>query len=314
MKPLSVVKGLLTFIPGVEPLLRSRRTGGTSSASYSYDVWMKHTTLLWAQGMHTLPDGVAELGPGDSIGIGLAAILAGASCYCGLDVVRYSNVGANLAIFDELVGLFRARAPRPIVGWPDYAPYLDERLFPSHILSDEMLASTLSEKRIRAIRAAIADPGSTHDGIRIRYVVPWSDADIVERESVDLVLSHSVLEHVVDLESTYRALEQWLKPGGRMSHQIDFDSHNLARHWNGHRAYAEWFWRMSMGKRVYSINREPCSTHRTLIESSGLRLTNCLHRPRTDGMDRTALAPRWRNISDHDLNCCSLFVQAQKTP
>lgn len=312
MKPLSVAKGILTFIPGMEPLLRTRHTGGTGSAAYAYGVWLKHLTLLGADGPRAVPATVAELGPGDSLGIGLAALLSGARHYYGLDVVRYSNTAANLRVFDELVQLFAARAPRPTAGWPDFDEYLDARLFPGHLLTEEVLATTLAAPRLAAIRAALADPGAEHDGISIRYIVPWSDPAVLEPESVDLVLSQSVLEHVVDLEGTYRALARWLRPGGWMSHQVDLDSHNLARHWNGHRAYPEWFWRLSTGRRLYSINREPCSTHGRLVAASGLTMVRSLHRLRTDGMARAGLAPRWKSIPDHDLECCSTFFQARK--
>jgi hypothetical protein len=308
----SLVKGLLTNIPGVEGLLRQRATGGTDSASYSYGVWMKHLTLLWANGSHAMPDTVAELGPGDSLGIGLSAMLSGANHYYALDVQRYSNVAANLRVFDELVELFRSRAGRPTAGWPDFDAHLDPRFFPSHILTDERLADSLAEPRLRRIREAIADPRGGDDGISVRYIVPWSDPAVLVSGSVDLILSQSVLEHVVDLESTYRALARWVRPGGMMSHQIDFDAHGLADRWNGHWAYSDTFWRILLGKRIYMINREPCSTHVRLIEKNGFVVTCCLRHPRADGIQRSRLAPRWRTLSDEDLSCCGVFVQAQK--
>ena len=307
----SLVKGLLTNIPGVEPLLRQRATGGTDSAPYAYEVWMKHLTLAWANGQRTIPDTLAELGPGDSLGIGLAAMLCGVRRYYALDVQQYANTAANLRVFDELAELFRSRAPRPSAGWPNFDQYLDGRLFPSHILTDELLAASLAESRIQRIRAAIANLGQPQDGMSISYIVPWSDINVVIPGSVDLALSHAVLEHVVDLDSTYRALALWLRPGGLMSHQIDFDSHGLASKWNGYRAYSETFWRMLLGKRLYMINREPPSTHIRLIQTNGFQLTCVMHSMRTDGIARSQLAPRWRNLTDEDLNCRSTFIQAQ---
>jgi len=95
--------------------------------------------------------------------------------------------------------------------------------------------------------------------VTITYAAPWSDAAVIEPGSIDVVISHAVLEHVVDLEGTYRALSLWLKAGGMMSHQIDFTSHGTAERWNGYRAYSEFLWKMIAGRRPYLINREPCS-------------------------------------------------------
>lgn len=308
----SLVKGLLTNIPGVEPLLRQRTAGVTQSASYAYWVWMKHLALLWANGLREIPGTVAELGPGDSLGVGLAAILCGASRYYALDVEEYANTAANLAVLDELVEMFRTRAPRPSAGWPDFDSHLDERLFPSHILTDERLCASLAQSRIDGIRDAIANPAHSRDGISVKYIVPWTDASVLARGSVDVLLSHSVLEHVVDLEGTYRALALWLKPGGLMSHQIDFDSHGISTAWNGYRAYSESFWHVLLGKRLYMINREPLSSHVRLLRANGLEVTCLMQAMRTDGIARSRLAPRWRNLSDDDLNCSGAFVQARR--
>ena len=60
-----VIAGLLTYVPPLQRLIHRKGTGGTNSASYCYGVWMKHLVMLWEQGMRTIPDTVAELGPGD---------------------------------------------------------------------------------------------------------------------------------------------------------------------------------------------------------------------------------------------------------
>ena len=62
----------------------------------------------------SIPNSVAELGPGDSLGIGLAALLCGANNYYGLDAVPYCNDERNLKVFEELVGLFTQREHIPI--------------------------------------------------------------------------------------------------------------------------------------------------------------------------------------------------------
>lgn len=307
-----LVKGLLTFIPGMQRILPQKGIGGTCSAQYCYEVWLKHLTMLWESGMRSIPDTVAELGPRDSIGTGLAAMLSGASTYYALDVARYSNTDFNLKIFDQLVALFKARTGRPTKGWPDYDRYLDENLFPSHILTEKVLKAALTDERIGLIRNALANPDAENGQVTIRQMVPWSSHDVIEKGSVDLILSQSVLEHVVELESTYRALYLWLKPDGMMSHQIDFTSHRLSKEWNGYRACSETLWKMIFGKRRFLINRQPCSVHVDLMKKNGFKIVCHLKRHRKDGIPRSRLSSHWANISDDDLTCSATFIQAQK--
>ena len=313
MKIRPVIKGLLTFIPGMQRILqRKGTTGGTNSAYYCYGVWLKHLTLLWENGMRSIPNTIAELGPGDSLGTGLAAMLCGVNNYYALDVVSFANIEANLRIFDELVALFESRAKSPIKGWPKIAQYLDDNLFPSHILNDELLKASLSEKRISAIRNALKNPEHQNEGVTIKYMVPWSDDSIIEKETVDVILSQVVLEYVEDLENTYRALHLWLKPKGMMTHQIPFSSEGITEIWNGHRAYSEFLWKIIKGKRTCTLNRQPPSVHVDLIMKNGFKITRLLKKYRTDGILRSDLSNYWKNITDDDLTCEGAFIQAQK--
>ncbi len=310
MRLRAVLKGLVTYIPGAQCLLPKGRTGGTDSASYCYEVWMKHLTMLHAHGMEEVPRVLAELGPGDSLGIGLAALLSGVDRYYAFDVVRYSNEAGNLAVFDELVGLFERRAGRPSLGWPDYDRYLDENLFPGDILSEQLLERSLSPERIERIRASIVDPDSQDS--MITYSVPWSGVGLEKRGSVEIVISHAVLEHVRDLDATYRDLASWLVPGGLMSHQVGLVSHGITREWNGHWAISEPFWRMIMGRRPYLLNRQPCSVHLDLLRKHGFEILHLMEKHRDDGIDRSKLAGDWKTLSDDDLTCSDLYLIAQK--
>lgn len=306
------VKGLSTFIPGIQGVSPEGRGGSTKSAYYCYAVWLKHLTLLWENGMRSIPNTLAELGPGDSLGVGLSAMLCGVNNYYSLDVMKHSNTETNLKILDELVALFTSRAARPIKGWPDFDQYLNEELFPGHILTDGLLKESLSEKRVAAIRNALKNSGYQNNDVSIRYIVPWSDSSMIEHDSVDLVLSHSVLEHVVDLESTYRDLYSWLKQKGMMTHQIDFESHGLSEKWNGYRTYSEFLWKIVLGKRPFLINRQPHSVHIDLLNKSGFSVVCDLTRHRTDGIERSELSKYWKNITDDDLNCSGAFIQVEK--
>lgn len=259
-----------------------------------------------------MPRTIAELGPGDSLGVGLAALLSGVSNYYALDVIRFSNPARNLKIFEELVALLKARAPRPSKGWPDYDAHLDNGLFPRHILTDELLEASLREERLDLIRAALVNPTSNSGEVSIRYVVPWFDERVIEKDSVDIILSHAVLEHVADLETTYRASYLWLKAGGMMSHQIDFTSHGLTEKWNGHWACPEALWKIVVGRRPFLINRQPSSMHVKFMEKNGFRIICHLKNHRSDGIARSELSSVWREISDDDLTCSGDFIQARK--
>jgi hypothetical protein len=315
MRLTPVIKGLATYIPGMYNIFakQRQRTGGTDSAEYCYEVWIKHLTMLWENGMRVIPDTIAELGPGDSLGVGLAALLSGVKNYYAFDVIRYTNTKRNIRIVKELVDLFKRRARRPAKGWPDYDRYLDLKLFPSHILTEKVLDVTLAPERIESIRNALLNTNSENGRITVRYIVPWNGPHVIMKESVDVILSHAVLEHVTNLEDTYKAFSLWLRPQGWMSHQIDFTSHGLTKEWNGHLAYPELLWKIVVGKRPYLINRQPYSKHITLMKENGFKIICHLKNSRPSGIKRSQLASCWRDISEDDLTCSGTFIQARKT-
>jgi SAM-dependent methyltransferase len=304
-------KGLLTYIPALNDFVAPKFGGHTDSAQYCYGVWMKHLTLLRAHGLTTIPDTVAELGPGDSLGVGICALLSGANHYVGLDVMPHSNPRRNQLIFKDLVPLFRNRAPNKDKGWPGFAEYLDERQFPSHILTEDVLRESLDPERLAEIDLAVSVP-SKGAAITAEYKAPWFDPTVIQESTVDLILSHSVLEHVVDLRDAYASLYQWLKPGGWMSHQIDFKSHGISKRWNGYRGCSETVWKLMFGKRLFMINRHPPSTHLKLLREAGFKLVTQQKFLRTDGIGRDELAPLWADISEEDLNCSGMYVIATK--
>jgi len=305
MELIPVVKGVASYVPGFYTWRSRRRARLTANADYCYRTWLSHLVPLTESGGLQVPKTIAELGPGSSLGLGLAALLSGADTYYALDILKYSEDELSLVLLDELIELFRRRQPARI-GWTSDSPVL----FPGNLLTEELLESTLAEPRIEQIRRAIVAPTGNSGSITIQYTVPWNDPSVIRRGEVDLIVSTSVLEHVDDLAGTYDAFKQWLKPGGRMSHSIDFRSHFETKTWNSHWEYPEPIWKLVVGKKPYLINRQPCSTHLSMMTERGFEI-DLEQRQTMKGTPRQHLASRWRAMSDDDLKCAEVLVQAR---
>jgi hypothetical protein len=302
--------GISTFLPGVAAIF-GRGGGDSNSGRYCYSIWLRHLVTAFENGWREHPRVVAELGPGDSLGVGLAALVSGVEAYHAFDVVKHARVKRNLEVLAEIVELFRSRAPIPDDDeFPEVRPRLGSYAFPHHVFTDATLDEALAEARLARIRDSVAHQNSP--GSMIDYRTRWFDDRAIERDSIDLVFSQAVLEHVDDLPSTYRAMQLWLKPNGLASHQIDFRCHNTAHAWNGHWRYSDRVWRLIRGKRSYLLNREPFSRHVRFLEDNGFAIIGSHAETRASEIDRADLAPRFRALTDADLTTCSGLLQAVK--
>lgn len=298
---LSFLMGMVTYIPGLSKFL-AEGTGGTNSARYCYSAWIRHLTMAYKNGLSIQPNTIAELGPGDSLGIGLAALISGTNKYYALDVIEHTSNKKNIEIFDELVNFFK-----------NQEKIIDESEFPNYIFTDERLNEALSQDRIDSIRNTLSKLGhGDENNKQIFYFVPWTDTKIIKEASVNMAYSHAVLEHVDDLATTYKALYRWLEPGGFTSHLIDFSCHGTAKKWNGHWAYSDRVWNLVKGKRPYLLNRQPHSVHINLLKKIGFEIICDIKTKDTSGIDRKSLSSRFKNMSDDDLITRETFIQAVK--
>ena len=316
----SILSGVASCLPGGNAWLfrryrRRRPDAGTASARYCYAVWLRH--LVHANKLGLLsgtPRVVAEVGPGNSLGTGLAALISGASRYYAFDVMTYSPNDENLKVFDQLVELFQAREPIPTGGeFSAIKTSLDSYNFPDEILSDRALREALDPARIRLIRNALKNGGQNPgpDSL-IAYVVPWLAGENLIEGTVDMVFSMSVFEHIDDLSSAYSACARWLRDGGVMSHEIDFRCHGLDPLWNGHWRYPRWMWKIVRGKRPFLINRQPHSAHLALLETNGFEVVEDLPLYLEPGLKRAALASEFAGMTDLDLKTSNVYLLACK--
>ena len=215
-------------------------TGGTVSARYCYSVFMRHRVIAAQYGITDTPKSVVELGPGDSLGIGLMAILTGSERYIAIDAVRHASPESNLAVFDELVTLLKSRAPIPFDDeCAVIRPELSHYGFPHDLFSDANLALALAPERLEKLKQLLLTP---EEGGAIQYCAPFGERNTIEPESIDWILSQAVLEHVDGLNETYQHCFRCLKPKGVITHQVDYQCHATAPEWNGHWKYPQWLW------------------------------------------------------------------------
>ena len=115
-----------------------------------------------------------------------------------------------------------------------------------------------------------------------------------------------------DLADVYQAMYLWLKPGGHVSHQIDFKCHDSADEWNGHWTYSDLMWKLVRGKETWLINRQPYSTHVDLLKRCGFRIVGEQLVRSPSHVTRQQLARRFQFLTDDDLTTADAFIQAVK--
>jgi hypothetical protein len=303
----NIIKGAATWIPLLN-LWRRRysNTGGTNSARYCYSVWLRHLVSLSLYGFKIAGTTIGELGPGDSIGTGFAALLSGAHRYFGLDVVPFAEECDLQNVFDELVQLYSIKSPIPDDDeFPHVRPKLRSYNFPN-----QLIEWTEFQSRIERIRTEIT--GGLKFGELIAYRAPWSSTNIIKPSSLDLIFSQSVLEYVSPLEQTYEAIHAWLKPGGFSSNAIDFSAMYLSPYWNGHWAYSDWEWRVVSGRRQFFLNRDPLSKHLVSATSLGFDVLEVNKQCKDSGLSTNLLAPQFRKMNNEDLRTCGAMIILRK--
>lgn len=311
MKLRILFRGLLGYIPGLLDYLKNRKERtGTVSARYCYSVWLRHLIHLHNVGLIQVPQTVAEFGPGASLGIGLAALLTGANSLFAFDVIHHTDIKKNEIILDELVLLFKTRAPIPNLNeFPKITPEISSHDFPSYILSDSLLEKMLSYERINEIKQALEKKSKS---IKIDYVIPWNKNDLALIESIDLIFSQAVMEHVMNIEEAYEKMSSYLKKQGHFSHQIDYKAHETHKVWNGHWKYPNFLWNIILKGRSYPINRLPHSIHVKNIINSKFKILSEIPIISVDGVRKDQVNSPFSDYPESDFKISGALIIAIK--
>lgn len=286
-------------------------TGGSHSAAYCYSVWLRHLVQLQLHGLiHSVGElkRVAEVGPGDSLGTGMAALYSGALQYTALDIIRHSDKDSNLQVNEQLLGLFLKKANIPHREFPDLSPVLSDYLFPEQLLSD----SDCSFRNCFNLIKQSVSSGYRDDTV-IQYLVPWMQEGHTPINTLDLIFSQAAMEHVDDIDRAYRLMYNMLRQGGIISHQVDFRAHEMTAAWDGHFYIRPFTWRILAHGRKYPMNRLPLSAHLKAIAAAGFSIVSVEKQTGSrSSLKRKPAVPR-TEFENEDLVTMGALIQAVKS-
>ncbi len=216
-----------------------------------------------AAGLHQ----VAEIGPGDSLGTGMAALYAGAQQYSALDIIRHADTLTNRRVNDHLLELFLQHREIPHQAFPDLSPSLPDYSFP-----EELLPADTQTYRERHERIKDALDKNYNADTALRYILSWMDEKAAPSGELDLIFSQAAMEHVADIRLAYRLMHRMLRKGGLISHQVDFRAHEMSADWDGHFYIGPRTWQLLAHGRKYPMNRLPLSAHLQALTDAGFRV------------------------------------------
>jgi SAM-dependent methyltransferase len=234
---------------------------------------------------------VVELGPGQTPDLLFGALAFGARKAVGLDVERYLNSGTReIGNFEKSYNRIRGA--------------VDCGRLPGNL--------SLRENRFRHAGVVPQDCFDVrlYDGKRF----PLDD------ESVDIIWSRSVLEHVKDYRDVLREMERVLKPGGISCHIIDLRDHTTfenGKDWLRFLKYTNAQWNLMTGHRTTWSNRVRASQWEKAFQEGGLCLIDkrVVVLPFHEDFDRGKLSASFCRMEDEDLKVgwVSIAVRKERT-
>lgn len=251
------------------------RLGRMDRPEYAFQVFDLHV-------LRAFPDGrldgktVLEIGPGDSLASAVAARAHGAAETLLVDAGAYASRDVDLyrAVAAALTG--RGQTPPDLSG-----------------------ATTLEDVLARC---------------SARYLTTGVDAFAgLPDASVDLIWSHSVLEHIPlkQLPRLMAEMRRVLKPEGRMSHNIDFQDH-LSHGLNSLR-FSEAAWESpAMANAGFYTNRVRAGAMHAMVRQAGFEIVQeDFGRWPAPPIARRDLDPAFRQLSDDELSIATSHLLAR---
>lgn len=183
----------------------------------------------------------------------------------------------------------------------------------------EIVASRIGDAARLLGRSEEGLLASLHAPLPYDYLVPW-DAALHPAESVDILISRAVLEHVPEdqLRVFLAQFRRILRPGGVMCHVVDNSDHWQHRDHSLSRVEFlryeddDWIWRLAQLNDQTYQNRLRHSDYERLFAEAGFTLLRSLGEPDPrclEDLRHLSLSSRFRGRNPRDLAILgSLFV------
>lgn len=262
----SIIKGIITFIPGANCIINTNRknTHSSSSALFCYNLWGRIYLLLKENNINSHFDSIAEIGTAGSYGVGFCSILTGTKKFTALEIENNFNIEENLKLLEEIFELFKNRTKLT-----NNFPQLNIPLEAKHVNTfpfEEIDINTLKNKKA-LIEISLKEQKKTN---LIETILNWEDKSDL---NFDFIYSRAVMEHVNMPENIYKKIYENLKTNNYMLHDIELHSHDLTSKLNGHLRISSLLWKIIKGKRKYFLNRTTAKEHQEYIIKNNFKLS-----------------------------------------
>ena len=99
-----IIRAIISYIPILKLKLRKEGTGPVDG-KYYHNIYTSHIQALKRNGFK--PGGVmAEFGPGDTLGVGICAILDNFDFYYAFDRIKHADSDKNMKVLGEIKTLY----------------------------------------------------------------------------------------------------------------------------------------------------------------------------------------------------------------
>jgi hypothetical protein len=254
----AIIKGVITFIPGVSSLLIKWQIKSKHSASnpeFSYAFWLSLLVYFKENGITPNLNQIGEIGTGGLFGIGICALLTGSEKYHALEIEDVYDKENNLKLLDEIVLLFKKKTPIS-----DKFKQMNIEIENHEFPEDLIKPFYLKENIISDIKNDLLTDCSKSKKIKI--IKKWEIADTL---NLNLIFSRAAMEHVENPNDVYKRIAFQLKEKSYMFHDIEFHSHGVTTKCNEHFIIPNLLWKIIYGRRDYYLNRWDLKKHLSAI-------------------------------------------------
>lgn len=261
-----IIGGIKSYIPSVN---RYSGTGGTDDSGYCYAVWLRHLYVLsQVQSIDTNSfKSILEIGPGESMGVCLSAMMSGAESAAAVDIFDHIDRQKNFEIGQKVISFFKNK--KPIPANQDF-PFLSPKIPENVKLADLPIDWGQVDEKIDKVQNYL-ELFTNHKKSPLQFLAGDWMKNFRPDSCPDLVIAQGVFQYI-DVLTAFQKISSWLRPGGIISLQVDYSSMGITKDWNGHWALGQATWRIMEGKRPFFANRLTHSEIKTAALIHGLEV------------------------------------------